>query len=259
MSDSRPLADRVALVTGVSRRAGIGFAIARRLARMGADVFIHSFVEYDANQPWGKDPEGVRAIVAALKREEVQVAHVDADLSEEKTPARLLAAAQRTLGPVDILVVNHATDITGALEELSTDHIDRSLHVNVRASLLLTQAFVKQHKGRAGGRIVFMTGSQHREAMPWELPTVASKGALHHLVPSLSAYLANRGITVNGVNPGATDTGWANEELRDTIRELQPQGRLGQPEDAARLVCWLASDEAQWITGQIIDSDGGGP
>jgi 3-oxoacyl-[acyl-carrier protein] reductase len=94
--------------------------------------------------------------------------------------------------------------------------------------------------------------------MPNELAYIASKGALNQLTLSLSADLIRRGITVNTVNPGATDTGWASGELYESIRDLNPQGRWGQPEDAARLIGWLATDEAQWITGQVLNSTGGG-
>ena len=95
--------------------------------------------------------------------------------------------------------------------------------------------------------------------MPDELAYIASKGALHPLTLNLSAYLASRGITVNAVNPGATDTGYASPELHADILAMEPQGRWGMPDDAARLIAWLCSDEAQWVTGQVINSTGGGP
>ena len=86
---------------------------------------------------------------------------------------------------------------------------------------------------------------------------MASKGALHQLTASLADAVAERGITVNTVNPGPTDTGWAGPELDSLVRERMPLGRWGTPEDAARLIAWLATDEAAWITGQTIDSEGG--
>jgi 3-oxoacyl-[acyl-carrier protein] reductase len=95
--------------------------------------------------------------------------------------------------------------------------------------------------------------------MPGELAYIASKGALHPLGLSLSAYLAPRGITVNVVNPGATDTGYASPELYRKILALEPRGRWGKPDDAARLIGWLCTDDAGWITGQVINSTGGGP
>ena len=108
-----------------------------------------------------------------------------------------------------------------------------------------------------GGRVVLFTSGQHLEPMARELPYAASKGAIHALTASLAAHLAPRGILVNAVNPGPTDTGWATPELtRHELRRL-PLGRWGAPEDAARLVGWLASDDAAWVTGQVLTSDGG--
>jgi 3-oxoacyl-[acyl-carrier protein] reductase len=128
----------------------------------------------------------------------------------------------------------------------------------VRGTLLLVQAFAAQHRQSSGGRVVLLTSGQHLNPMPSELAYVASKGAVQQLTLSLSAHLIPRGITVNTVNPGATDTGWADDKLYDFIRAANPQGRWGQPEDAARLIGWLATDDAQWITGQTLNSTGGG-
>ncbi|MCG8425090.1 MAG: SDR family oxidoreductase [Proteobacteria bacterium] len=252
------LNDRVALVTGVSRRRGIGFAIAERLASSGADLFLHSFAPYDSEQPWGADPQGVSGLVETLRAHGRRVEHLSADFSQPDSPERVVAAALAAFGHLDILVVNHAYSTAGALEDLEARDIDLHMTVNVRASLLLIKGFAAQHKAGQGGRIVWMTSGQHLHPMPEELSYVASKGALHQLTLSLSAHLAARGITVNAVNPGATDTGYADAELHDAVLQRSPQGRWGQPEDAARLVAWLASDEAGWITGQVINSTGGG-
>ncbi|MEP0873542.1 SDR family oxidoreductase [Trichocoleus desertorum AS-A10] len=252
------LTGRVALVTGVSRRKGIGFAIAQQLAMLGADVFIHSFSPFDASQPWGADPDGISAIIEGLQQQGMRIAHAEADLLDCMAPQQLMNAAIQAFGHIDILIANHAYSTMGSLEELTAAEIDKHLQVNVRGTLLLVQAFAAQHDGRSGGRLVLLTSGQHLNPMPGELAYVASKGALHQLTLSLSAHLISRGITVNTVNPGATDTGYASAELYESIRIAHPQGRWGQPEDAARLVGWLVSDEAQWITGQVLNSTGGG-
>lgn len=251
------LAGRAAIVTGVSRRKGIGFAIAQQLAALGADVFIHSFAPFDVAQPWGADPDGVPAIVAALQQLGTRIGHAEADLQDPAAPRELVTAARQTLGHIDILVANHAYSTLGSLEDLTAAEVDRHLQVNVRGTLLLTQAFAAQHDGRPGGRVVLLTSGQHLGPMPDELAYVASKGALHQLTLSLSASLIQRGITVNTVNPGATDTGYATAELYESVQRAHPQGRWGTPEDAARLIGWLTTDAAQWITGQVIDSTGG--
>jgi 3-oxoacyl-[acyl-carrier protein] reductase len=167
--------------------------------------------------------------------------------------------AAAALGHLDVLVVNHALSVNAGLGELTAEAIDAALEVNVRASLLLVQAFHALHDGREGGRIVLMTSGQHRGPMPGELPYIAGKGALHQLTPSLAAAVAPKRITVNTVDPGATDTGWPDEAARAWVLERQPFGRWGEPDDAARLIAFLCSPEAGWITGQVITSSGGGP
>jgi len=254
-----PLKSRVALVTGVSRRAGIGFAIAKRLASLGADLCVQSLAPYDAAQPWGADKDGVDTLATELEALGARVCAIQADLAEPDAPERVVGEACRRLGRLDVLVANHTHSAPGDLEALRADEIDRHLQVNVRATLLLTQAFAARHDGRSGGRVVLLTSGQDRGPMPGELAYAASKGALSSLVPSLSAHLAHRGITVNAVNPGATDTGWATPELHEEVLSLEPQGRWGAPDDAARLIAWLATDDARWVTGQVIHSTGGGP
>ena len=104
---------------------------------------------------------------------------------------------------------------------------------------------------------MLFTSGQYLGAMPGELPYVASKGALHQLTATLAAHLAGRAVTVNCVNPGPNDTGYADDATRAGVVARHPRGRWGAPTDAARLVAWLVSDEADWVTGQVIASDGG--
>ncbi|HVX31022.1 MAG TPA: SDR family oxidoreductase [Nitrolancea sp.] len=255
-----PLAGRVALVTGVSRRNGIGYAIARRLAAHGAELFLHSWEAFDAAMPWGADPGGSEAILAELRASGRRVEHLAADFRDPAAPERVVAAAFATFGQVDILIANHAYSTLGDLEALTADDIDAHLAVNVRGTLLLIQAWAARHDGsRSGGRVVMLTSGQHLGPMPGELAYIASKGALHQLTRSLAAHLAPRGMTVNTVNPGATDTGYADEALRAAVLAHEPMGRWGEPDDAARLIAWLCGDDARWITGEVINSTGGGP
>ncbi len=252
------LAGRVALVTGVSRRKGIGFAVADRLASMGADVFCHAFMPYDAEQPWGADSGGLEALQEALQRHGTRIEFMQADFADPNAPVQVVAAAARALGHIDILVANHAYSTSGTLEELTAADIDAHLLVNVRATLLLVKEFAAQHEDtRQGGRVVLFTSGQHLQPMPGELAYIASKGALHQLTTSLAVHLAPRRITVNTLDPGATDTGWATPEVYEAVRFAHPQRRWGTPQDAARLIAWLVTDDAAWITGQIINSRGG--
>lgn len=257
---SGPLDGRVALVTGVSRRAGIGFAIARRLLADGARLLVHSWSAFDRSQPSGVDPGGTEAVLselAAVAGGAGEIEHLEADFLDPTAPARVVARAVERFGQLDVLVANHAYGTRQRLEDLGADEIDRHLLVNVRASLLLASELVKQHRGGPGGRVILLTSGQHRGPMARELAYVASKGALHQLTASLADAVAHRGITVNAVNPGPTDTGWAGPAEEARVREHMPLGRWGQPDDAARLVAWLVSDEAAWVTGQVIDSEGG--
>jgi 3-oxoacyl-[acyl-carrier protein] reductase len=105
--------------------------------------------------------------------------------------------------------------------------------------------------------VILFTSGQQLGPMPGELAYAASKGALVAVTATLADVLADRGITVNTVNPGPTDTGYAGEAVRERVARRFPGGRWGTPDDAARLVAWLCSDEAAWITGQVINSEGG--
>jgi 3-oxoacyl-[acyl-carrier protein] reductase len=252
------LKNRVVIVTGASRRVAIGAAIARRLVADGAAVLLHSWVPHDAEQSWGADPGGPEAFVDELRRAGGRVEHVSADLAGSEAPAALVSAAQNAFGHVDAVVANHARSSGQSLETLTAEELDLSYAVNTRATLLLAQAFAAQHDdARTGGRLLLFTSGQYHGAMPGELPYIASKAALHELTRSLATHLMPRGITVNCINPGPNDTGYADDETRAEVNLLNPGGRWSAPADTARLVAWLLSDEADWITGQTIASDGG--
>lgn len=255
-----PLRGRVALVTGVSRRGGIGHAIACRLAAYGADVFLHHFQPHDREQEWGVDDldsarEGVRAHLAA---EEAALADQHADLAEPGAPEQLLEAAVEAFGHVDVLVCNHAlTGEDGPLGELTTTELDRHWAVDARSAILLAQAFANRHDGRRGGAIVFLSSGQHLGPLPGEIAYAAAKAALAGVTTTLADQLADRGIRVNTVNPGPVDTGYLTEEMWRAVAPMFPFGRYGHPDDPARLISWLVTDEARWITGQVLNTEGG--
>jgi 3-oxoacyl-[acyl-carrier protein] reductase len=250
----------VAIITGVGRRTGIGTAIARRLAAAGVDLLLQSWSPHDAAQPWGPDPGWPAPLVDELATAGGGVAHLAADFADPLAPARVVRAAVDRFGAVDVLVANHARSSGQDLEALTAEEIDLSFAVNTRATLLLVKEFAAGHRPAGHpGRVIMMTSGQHRGPMPGELPYIASKGALHQLTSSLAAHLAPRGITVNTVDPGATDTGWADPPTRAAVLAGAPMGRWGEPDDAARLVAWLAGPDAGWVTGQVITSSGGGP
>jgi 3-oxoacyl-[acyl-carrier protein] reductase len=255
LRSAQNLGGRVALVTGVSRRSGIGFGIAKRLTSNGADLFLQSFASYDKMFS-SIQSDSHETVLKELRELGNRVELIEADFMDTESPARVMKSAVATFGHVDILVINHVHDSLKTLDELTADEIDKHLLVNVRATLLLVQEFAKQHNGRAGGRIIMLTSGQHLGPMP-HMAYVASKGALHQLTWSLSDYFIAKSITVNTVNPGPTKTYEPTAEVNDWVMKHMPQGRWGEPDDAGRLVAWLASDDARWITGQVINSEGG--
>lgn len=249
------------MVTGVSRRGGIGFAIARRLLADGASVLVQSWTAHDADQPWGADPAGLEAVIGELGRlagDGARVDHVEADFADPGTPRAVIERAVSRFGAVDVVVANHARSSAQGLLDMTAAELDLSWAVNARASLLLVQAFAAVRDARrAGGRVVLFTSGQHLAPMSAEIPYAVSKGAIHQMTLTLADALADRGITVNAVNPGPTDNGWATDEVRAQVGRAFPAGRWGTPEDAAAVVAWLVSDDAERVTGQVINAEGG--
>jgi 3-oxoacyl-[acyl-carrier protein] reductase len=251
------LRGRIAVVTGAGRRQGIGAAICRVLAGEGADIcFIH-WQAYDDGMPWGADADGPRLLRDEVLGLGVRCEEIALDLSDVASPAGLLDEVERRLGPPSILVNNATHSTNDGYERLDAVTLDAHYAVNMRGTFLLSVEFARRWPGGDGGRIINLTSGQSLGPMPDELAYAATKGAIEAFTVSLAAGVASRGITVNAVNPGPTDTGWMTEELRRTLLSRFPQGRLGQPEDAARVVAFLASDAARWITGQVIHSEGG--
>ena len=261
-----PLAGRTAVVTGVSRRRGIGFAVAARLASMGASLFVHHFAPHDAEQPWGADStDEVLARLRGSLTEGARLAEASVDLAADDGAHRLIERANAELGHLDVLVCNHArSGGDGPLDAQSVETLDAHWRVNARATLLATQAFAAQHDGRAGGRVVWFTSGQLAGPMPREIAYATSKAALAGMTASVADWLVERGIVLNTVNPGPVDTGYLDVETADRPPEVLesvlahfPGGRFGEPDDPARLVAWLVSDEGRWVVGQVISTEGG--
>ena len=255
--DPLPLRGQVALVTGASRRAGIGYAVCRRLAAYGASVFVHHYSPHDAAQPWGADeiPAVLEGVRSALASPAARVADLAADLADPASPDELVSAAVAEFGRLDILVCNQArSGSDGPLSTMTASMLDVHWTVNARASILLARAFAALG---GPGRVIFMTSGQNLGPMRDEVAYAASKGALWSLTATLADELAERGITVNTVNPGPVDTGYAPPDAQAAVAAMFPSGRWGEPDDPARLIAWLATDEARWITGQVINTEGG--
>jgi 3-oxoacyl-[acyl-carrier protein] reductase len=246
---SRP----VALLTGAGRRNGIAQAIALALASDGWDVAFTYWRDYERRMSLGGDPDAdpvelAREIEAAGAR----VLAIEADLADAGVPDRIVAEARDALGPVGALVLSHSESVDSGILDTSIESFDRHFAVNSRAAWLLIRAVAGQVPER-GGRIVALTSDHVVGNMPYG----ASKGAVDRIVIAAAGELARLGITANLVNPGPVDTGWMDDATRAALVAQQPTGRLGTPEDVARLVRFLVSPDARWVTGQLIHTDGG--
>lgn len=286
MSSSRdlPLLGKTALVTGVSRRRGIGFAVASRLARLGASVFIHHYAPHDADLPWGGDDlDAVRAGLREALTSDARFGDLSADLRDAGTIPDLVDRAAGLTGTLDILVCNHArSGGDGSILDMTPDRLDAFWDVNTRATLLLTQAFAARHGAAAPGsrpgertlrrepfpapvgHVFWMTSGQIHGPMRGEVAYAASKAALAGVTKTVAAELLDLGIVLNTIDPGPVNTGYLDpettdrplEELNDFMRST-PFGRFGEPDDPARLIAWLSTPEGSWVVGQILTSDGG--
>lgn len=254
---SAALRGRVAIVTGASRERGIGAAVCRALAARGADVLFTHWRAYDRAMEWGAEEDFPARLEAELRAVGARAFAREVDLADPTAPARLLDDAARLLGPPMILVNNAAHSTLDDYRTLSAASLDAHYAVNLRAMALLSVAFCRRYPGGLGGRIINFTSGQSLGPMPSELAYAATKGAIEAFTRSLAGGVAALGITVNAINPGPTDTDWMSPELRDVLLPRFPFGRIGQPEDAARVVAFLASDDAAWITGQVIHAEGG--
>jgi len=252
----RPLSGKLAIVTGASRRDGIGAATCRALGELGANIFFTHWRAFDASQPWS-DPEGPAHLLAELRALGVRVEEMEADLSLAETPERVLAETRTRLGPPSILVNNAAYSARDGYERLDAAGLDAHYAVNLRGTALLAAGFARGYDGGEGGRIVNLTSGQDLGPMVGELAYAATKAAIVAVTRTLAVELGPRGITVNAVNPGPTDTGWMDDELKRTLLPRFPLGRLGQPDDAARTISWLCGPDAAWVTGQVINTEGG--
>ena len=248
---------RTALVTGVSRIKSIGYGIANRLASDGFNLFLHSFTEYDMKMIPRYSASELDRIKESLNRYGIEIEQIDSDFNLPDAPEKVFQAALKRFQHIDVLIINHTYDSLTSIYNLTAAEIDKHLAINVRASLLLIKEFITHHDGRKGGRIILLTSGQDLAPQNDELAYIASKGALHQITQSLSDIVIEKGITVNTVNPGPTETYTPGEQVNEAVLKRMPQKRWGQPDDAGRLISWLVSEESQWVTGQVINSEGG--
>lgn len=251
------LKGRIAIVTGASRGAGIGAAICKALASEGADIFFTYWVNYDENMPWGgntREQEQLRDEILLLG---VRCEHVLADLADVSNIPLILDTAEETMGKPSILVNNACYSVNDDCNTITAESLDAHYAINIRAVTLLSVEFARRFTPGNGGRIISMTSGQSLGPMVGEISYATTKGAIDAFTRTFAAEVGFKGITVNAVNPGPTDTGWMTPDLQHELASHSPFGRVGLPRDAARLITFLSTDDAEWITGQIFHSDGG--
>jgi 3-oxoacyl-[acyl-carrier protein] reductase len=248
---------KIAIITGVSRLKGIGRSICIELAKKDFDIFFTYWTDYDKQMPWGIFDNEPDMIENEIRKLGVNCHKIELDLSINESIDILLNAVDNKMGFPSILINNATYSTSTNIDNLTASELDKHYAINLRATTLLTTGFIKRFKFASGGRIISLTSGQSLGQMSDEIAYAITKGAIETLTYTLSNKAAQKGITINAVNPGPTDSGWMDAELRNAIISKTAMNRIGMPIDAARLIGFLASDEAEWITGQVIHSEGG--
>lgn len=244
------LTGKVAIVTGASK--GIGAEIARRLAADGAAVVVN----------YSSSREGAERVVAEITKAGGKAVALQANLAKPDEVKRLFADAKNALGPLDILVNNAGIYEFKPLDEVTPEHYHRQFDLNVLGLILASQEAARQF-GDSGGSIVNISSVVARAALPGSTVYSATKAAVNSITLTHAAELGPRKIRVNSVNPGMVETegthtaGITASDFRNQIEATTPLGRIGQPDDIAPVVSFLASDDAKWITGETLYVSGG--
>ena len=238
---------KVALVTGASK--GIGRAVAMRLARDGAAVVVN----------YSSSVEQAQKTVADIHAAGGKAVAVRADIGRVDAIAKLFDATFSNFGRLDVLVNNAALPLYKALVDISEAEYDRLFDVNVKGTFFACQQAAKRMAD--GGRIINVSSSTTVMMLATYSAYVATKGAVEQITRSLAKELGPRGITVNTISPGGTDTELfgLNKTAEDKKRfaQMAAFGRIAEPQDIANVVSLLASDDAHWITGQNLRANGG--
>jgi 3-oxoacyl-[acyl-carrier protein] reductase len=237
------LKDKVAIITGAS--AGIGRAIAERLAAEGAAVVVNC----------GKSADKAREVVHGIESRGGKAVAIQADMGKVAEARRLVRDTVRQFGRLDILVNNAGISLEKTLVETTEEEFDTIFAVNAKGPYFASQEAAKVM--RDGGRIVNISTGWTRLGSPGVTAYLGTKGALEQFTKGLAHELASKGVTVNAVSPGTTDTALLWDSLRETAARMTPLGRLGKPQDIADVVAFVVSDQARWLTGQTIQAGGG--
>jgi 3-oxoacyl-[acyl-carrier protein] reductase len=241
---SRPLA----VVTGAGRRGGIGAAIARRLAVDGWDLLLTHWSPHDAAVVGDASAE-MPALLSEVRAAGAAADAIEADFADAESVTTIIPAAARA---PSALILSHATDAESDTLSTRPGELERHFAVNAAASWQLIVAFAERLTADRGS-VVALTS----DATLGNLPYGASKAALDRIVLAAARDLGPRGIRANLINPGPIDTGWMTPDIRTALVARQPLGRLGEPSDIADVVSFLVGPTGGWITGQLLNVDGG--
>ncbi|AHX14469.1 oxidoreductase [Dyella jiangningensis] len=243
------LKGKVAVVTGASK--GIGAAIAKSLAAEGASVVVN----------YASSKAGADAVVSEIEKAGGKAVAVGGDVSKAADAQDIVDAAVKHFGRLDILVNNSGVYEFGAIEQITEEHFHKQFNVNVLGLLLTTQAAVK-HLGE-GGSIINIGSLVTRIVPETSAVYTGTKGAVDAITGVLSRELGPRKIRVNAVNPGMVETegthsaGFIGSDFHTHAVAQTPLGRIGQPNDIASIVTFLASDDSYWLTGERLFAGGG--
>ncbi|PZQ17150.1 MAG: oxidoreductase [Ancylobacter novellus] len=244
------LTGKTAIVTGASK--GIGAGIAKSFAAEGAKVVVN----------YASDRDGAERVVADIRAAGGEAAAVKADMSKEAEVSALFDAAEAAFGPLDVLVNNAGVYQFAPIEEFTEALYRRQFDVNVLGPLLAIREAVKRFRP-GGGNVINVSSVVSESVYPTSTVYSATKAALDSITRNLAAELGPRGVRVNAINPGATETegfgstGIKGSEAEEQIVAATPLGRLGRPDDIARAAVFLASDASGWITGEAVRVSGG--
>ena len=237
------LTEKIAIVTGAS--AGIGRAIAERLAQEGATVVVN----------YGKSADKAKAVVAEIESKGGKAVAVQADMSKIADVRRLVRETVQRFGRLDILVNNAGMVTFRPLLETTEQEFDQIFALNAKGPYFAMQEAAKVIED--GGRIVNISTDGTHMSFAGVTAYLGSKAALEQFTKGLTLELAPKGVTVNTVSPGFTDTAMMPDAFRETGAQMSPLKRLGTPQDIADVVVFLVSDQGRWLTGQNIHASGG--
>jgi 3-oxoacyl-[acyl-carrier protein] reductase len=244
------LENKVAVVTGGSK--GIGAGIAKAFGAEGAAVVVN----------FSKDKAGADRVVDEITSQGGKAISVQGDVSKQSDAKRIIAEAKKTFGRLDVLVNNAGVYTFVPFEKFSEDEFHRQFNTNVLGTFLLIREAI-DHFGPEGGSIINIGSTASSTTPPTLSIYVAAKSAVDGITRVLAKELGPRKIRINSVNPGATNTEGAHASgvmgtdfERDLVAKT-PLGRLGQPEDIARVAVFLASADSGWLTGEVLHASGG--